>query len=65
MIHINNIRYINFTYDKSYDTIIGENVQERNVIHAQKCKCSDPFGSEGLPIIGQKRAITFTKGVFP
>ena len=26
---INNIRYINFTYDKSYDTIISDDVQER------------------------------------
>ena len=25
---IKNIRYINFTYDKTYDTIINENVQE-------------------------------------
>ena len=25
---IKNIRYINFTYDKTYDTIINENMQE-------------------------------------
>ena len=28
VIVIKNIRYINFTYDKTYDTIINENVQE-------------------------------------
>ena len=37
VIVIKNIRYINFTYDKTYDTIINENVQVwlrfRAVIH--------------------------------
>ena len=28
VIVIKNIRYINFTYDKTYDTIINENMQE-------------------------------------
>ena len=57
VIVIRNIRYINFTYDKTYDTIINENVQE----WLQFCAVIHIFSKwKSTPHYD----FTFTKGVF-